>query len=166
MSKGSCQKKFRFFLGDLSQMWVGGVADSQTRSKPSKPPQIAPKIAFFDPNFTFRSPKSHKTLGWVNRFGRDLPKKNVFFWGGLPLELRMKIDNWKLSVGLRRWPRRGHKESCPSPKICWRWSKGWSTLSWWQLLVDDRRQLKNLDAEKRVKFVFSPDDILSCQLAD
>ena len=25
-----------------------------------KPPQIAPKIALFDPNFTFRSPKSHK----------------------------------------------------------------------------------------------------------
>ena len=32
---------------------------------PSKPPQITPKIALFDPNFTFRSPKSHKTLGWV-----------------------------------------------------------------------------------------------------
>ena len=30
------QKKL--FLGDLSQMWVGGVADSQTRSKPIKTP--------------------------------------------------------------------------------------------------------------------------------
>ena len=30
------QKKV--FLGDFSQMWVGGVADSQTRSKPLKPP--------------------------------------------------------------------------------------------------------------------------------
>ena len=28
--------KRRFFFGDLSQMWVGGVADSQTRSKPLK----------------------------------------------------------------------------------------------------------------------------------
>ena len=33
---------------------------------PSKPPQITPKIALFDPNFTFRSPKSKKkTMGWV-----------------------------------------------------------------------------------------------------
>ena len=46
-------------------MWVGGVADYQTRPKPLKPPppQIAPKIAFFDPNFTFRFPKSHKNPG-------------------------------------------------------------------------------------------------------
>ena len=36
-------------------MWVGGVADSQTRSKPLKKKQITPKIASFDPNFTFRS---------------------------------------------------------------------------------------------------------------
>ena len=50
--------KRRFFFGDLSQMWVGGVADSQTRSKPLQAPQITPKIAFFDPNFTFRPPKS------------------------------------------------------------------------------------------------------------
>ena len=28
--------KKTFFLEDLSQMWVGGVADSQTRSKPLK----------------------------------------------------------------------------------------------------------------------------------
>ena len=47
-----------FFFGDRPQMWVGGVADSQTRSKPLK--------IFFDPNFTFRFPKSQKkTLGWV-----------------------------------------------------------------------------------------------------
>ena len=59
-------KKTRFFLGYLSQMWVGGAADSQTRFKPLRPPQITPKIAFFDPNFTFRFPKSYKnTLGWV-----------------------------------------------------------------------------------------------------
>ena len=57
-------KKNRFFLGNLSQMWMGGVADSQTRSEPLKtPPQITPKIAFFDPNFTFRFPKSHKNPG-------------------------------------------------------------------------------------------------------
>ena len=68
--------KFFFGGGDSSQMWVGGVADSQTRSKLL---QITPKIAFFDANFTFRFPKSHKTLGWVNTFGKDLPKKTIFF---------------------------------------------------------------------------------------
>ena len=64
-------------------MWVGGVADSQTRSKPlKKKNQINPKIAFFDQNFTFCFPKSHKNPGvggWVNRFGKGLPRKTVFF---------------------------------------------------------------------------------------
>ena len=46
-------KKKTFFLGDLSQMWVGGVANSQTRSKHLKKNQITQKIALFDPNFTF-----------------------------------------------------------------------------------------------------------------
>ena len=58
---------------------------------PSKPPQITPKIALFDPNFTFRTPKSHKNPGvggWVNRFGRDLPKKTVFFFGSPPYAKR------------------------------------------------------------------------------
>ena len=53
---------------------------------PSKPPQIAPKIAFFDPNFTFRFPKSHKNPGvggWVNRFGKDIPKKTFFLAASL-----------------------------------------------------------------------------------
>ena len=48
--------KKKFFFGDISQMWVGGVADSQTRSKPLKTPPNPPKIVF--PNLT-------KTLGWV-----------------------------------------------------------------------------------------------------
>ena len=41
--RGAAKKKKRFFLGDLSQMWVGGVADSQTRSKPLKTPQNHPQ---------------------------------------------------------------------------------------------------------------------------
>ena len=61
------QKK-HFSSGDFSQMWMGWVADSQTWSKPLKKTQITLKIAFFDLNFTFRSPKSHKTLGWVGGF--------------------------------------------------------------------------------------------------
>ena len=79
---GGLPKKNRFFW-EISPKygWVGWLTPKQGPN-PSKPPQIAPKIAFFDPNFTFRSPKSHKNPGvggWVNRFGRDLPKKNVFF---------------------------------------------------------------------------------------
>ena len=54
---------------------------------PSKPPQIAhKKIAFFDPNFTFCFPKSHKNPGvggWVNRFGKDIPKKSFFLAASL-----------------------------------------------------------------------------------
>ena len=45
-------------------------------------PLITPKIAFFDPNFTFRSTNSHKKTGvggWVNRFGGDLLKKRFLF---------------------------------------------------------------------------------------
>ena len=59
--------------------WVGWLIPKQG----PKPP-ITPKI---DPNFTFRSPKSHKNPGvggWVNRFGRDLPKKTGFFFGSFP----------------------------------------------------------------------------------
>ena len=42
--------------------WVGWLIPKQGPNH-SKPPQIAPKIAFFDPNFTFRFPKSHKNPG-------------------------------------------------------------------------------------------------------
>ena len=44
--KGSCQKK-TFFLGYLSQMWVGGVADSQTRFKPLKKKPNHPENRLF-----------------------------------------------------------------------------------------------------------------------
>ena len=81
MFREGVQKK-TFFLVDLSQMWVGGVADSQTRSKPLKTPQISPKIAFFDPNFTFHFPKSHKNPGvggWFHTFRKTFPKKERFY---------------------------------------------------------------------------------------
>ena len=48
---GGLPKKNRFFLGDLSQMWVGGVADSQTRSKPLKTPQNHLESRPFRPKF-------------------------------------------------------------------------------------------------------------------
>ena len=86
--RGAAKKKNGFFW-EISPKygWVGWLTPKQGPN-PSKPPQIAPKIAFFDPNFTFRSPKSHKNPGvggWVNRFGRDLPKKTGFFFWQLPL---------------------------------------------------------------------------------
>ena len=63
-------------------MWVGGVADSQTRSKPLKTTPNHPKNRPFLPEFHLLfSQISQKPLGgWVNRFGTlgDIPKK-VFF---------------------------------------------------------------------------------------
>ena len=82
-------KKKSFFFWDIFPKcgWVGWLIPKQGPN-PSKKTQIAPKIAFLDPNFTFRFPKSHKNPGvggWVNTFGKDIPKKHVFF-GYLPLE--------------------------------------------------------------------------------
>merc|ERR1712016_441968 len=82
---GGLPKK-RFFLGYLSQMWVGGVADSQTRSKTLKTPPNFPENRLFRPKFHLLFPKSHKNPGvggWVNRFGKDIPKK-MFFFGSFP----------------------------------------------------------------------------------
>ena len=61
-------------------MWVGGVADSQTRSKPPQK-KFTPKIAFFDPNFTFRFPKYKKNWGgWVGlHTGDHFPNQKVFW---------------------------------------------------------------------------------------
>ena len=102
--KGSCQKK-TFFFWEISPKcgWVGWLTPKQGPN-PSKPPQITPKIALFDPNFTFRSPKSHKNPGvggWVNRFGRDLPKKTVFF-GQPPLRNNRTRPNGGIKQALTK----------------------------------------------------------------
>ena len=64
---------------------MGGEADSQTVPKK----QITPKIAFLDPNFTFRVPKSHKNPGvggGFKDFGKLFSQKKVIFWeGGFPI---------------------------------------------------------------------------------
>ena len=44
---GKLPKKKRFVLGYLSQMWVGRVADSLTRSKPLKTPPNCPENRLF-----------------------------------------------------------------------------------------------------------------------
>ena len=76
-------------------MWVGGVADSQTRSKPLKTPQITPKIAVVDPNFIFCSPKSHRNPG----VGKQIWERSPLLLGGfenwLPL-IRVKYLGGKL----------------------------------------------------------------------
>ena len=73
-------KKNRFFW-EISPKcgWVGWLTPKQGPN-PSKPPQITPKIAFFDPNFTFRSPKSHKNPGVGKQIWERFPKKNGFIW--------------------------------------------------------------------------------------
>ena len=66
--------------------WVGWLIPKQGLN-PSKPSQITPKIEFFDPNFTFRFPKSHKNPGvggWENTFGKDLPPKKRFVLDAFP----------------------------------------------------------------------------------
>ena len=77
------QKKSVFF-GYLSQMWVGGV-DSQTRSKPLKTPPKPPRKSPFRPKFhlLFSQISQKPWGGWVNRFGKDIPKK-TFFFGSFP----------------------------------------------------------------------------------
>ena len=85
--RGAAKKKTGFFW-EISPKcgWVGWLTPKQGPNT-LKPPQITPKIAFFDPNFTFRSPKSHKNPGvggWVNIFGKDLPKK-TFFLDAFPI---------------------------------------------------------------------------------
>ena len=60
-------QKETFFLGDFSLMWVGGVADSQTRSKPLKKKTKSPqKLPFLTQISPFVLPNLTKTLGWVD----------------------------------------------------------------------------------------------------
>ena len=70
--------KEKYFLGNLSQIWVGGVSDSQTRFLPLKKknhPETPPFLTRISP-FVF--PNLTKTLGWVHRFGKTFIK-NAFF---------------------------------------------------------------------------------------
>ena len=73
--------KKTFFFGDLSQMWVGGVADSQTRSKPLKTPPNCPENRLFRPKFhlSFSQISQKPWGGWVGKqIWERSPKKNVF----------------------------------------------------------------------------------------
>ena len=80
--------KKTFFLGDLSQMWVVRVADSRTRPNPLKTPPNHRENHLFRPEFhlSFSQISQKPWGGWVgkqcfqNTFGKDLPKKRLFFW--------------------------------------------------------------------------------------
>ena len=64
-------------------MWVGGVTDSQTRSKPLKTPQNHPENRLFRPEIHLSSSQiSQKPLGgWVGKqIWEWSPQKKVFFW--------------------------------------------------------------------------------------
>ena len=77
------QKKKTFYLGDFSQMWVDGMADSQTRSKPLK--KNHPKNRLFRPEFHLSfSQISQKPWGWV---GKRIWEWSSFLGGGVSLWL-------------------------------------------------------------------------------
>ena len=70
-------------------------------------PSESPKIAFFDPNFTFRFPKSHKNpSGWVGKqIWERYPKKNIFF-GSFPYVVPFKMfDMWFYIIFQGEWMR-------------------------------------------------------------
>ena len=78
-------KKWMCFFGKVFLNvggWGGWFPNGQTRSRP---PQITPKIAFFNPNFTF-SQTSQKPWGGrvVIQIWEKFPKKTVLFFGGSP----------------------------------------------------------------------------------
>merc|ERR1712020_495016 len=76
-------KKKTFFLGDLSQMWVGGVAVSQTRSKPLKTPPNHPENRPFRPEFhlSFSQISQKPWGGWGGKqIWERSPKKKRFFF--------------------------------------------------------------------------------------
>ena len=65
-------------------MWVGGVAASQTSQKKTKSPPKSPFSTQISPFVLPNLTKKPWGGWWVNRFGRDLPKKTVFFGKYLP----------------------------------------------------------------------------------
>ena len=73
------------FFGDLSQMWVGGVADSQTRSKPLKKKTNCPENRLFRPKFhlSFSQISQKPWGGWVSKqISERSPKKKFFYFVG------------------------------------------------------------------------------------
>ena len=78
-------------------MWVGGVADSQTRFKPLQTPPNFPKNRLFRPKFhlSFSQISQKPWGGWVSKqIWERYPKKNVFLAAShkqQPLHFCLKI---------------------------------------------------------------------------
>ena len=93
-------------------MWVGGVADSQTRSKPLKTPQNHLESRPFRPEFhlSFSQISQKPWGGWVGKqiWERSPKKKRFFFW-------QPPLTEWKRVK--RRWNvYRNPPGSRPPPK--------------------------------------------------
>ena len=76
-------------------MWVGGVADSQTRSKPFKNPSNHPENRLFRPKFhlSFSQISQKAWDGWVGKqIWERYPKKNVVFFGSVPEAKHFRWD--------------------------------------------------------------------------
>ena len=74
------------FFGEISPKrgWVGWLIPKQGPN-PSKPPPNCSENRFFRPKFhlSFSQISQKPWGGWVNRFGKGLPKK-TFFWDIFP----------------------------------------------------------------------------------
>ena len=94
-------KKKTFFLGYLSQMWVGGVADSQTRSKPLKTPPNCPENRLFRPKFhlLFSQISQKPWSGWMGKqIWERYPKKTRFFLAVSLMIMRSKTSLFRLTL--------------------------------------------------------------------
>ena len=88
-------------MGDLSQMWVGGAADSQTRSKPLKILPNHPEYRIFLPKFQLlfsQISQNPGVGGWVGKqIWERSPKKTVFFTPSLKIQVKLGY------IGLLYW---------------------------------------------------------------
>ena len=96
LHEGSCilkgrRKKNRCSGGGFSQMWVGWVADFQTPQNLPKSPWKSPFSTRISPIVLPNLKKTQGAVGWVKRFGRDLPKKRCFFTPSLTCN-----DTWPI----------------------------------------------------------------------
>ena len=78
--------KKKFFLGDLSQIWVGGGADSQTLGGIYQPLFLSPKVPKC--GWAVKTQKNHKDTGRTQRHRRGGTQK--------------RIEKEKKKTGLRR----------------------------------------------------------------
>ena len=81
------------FLADFSQMLVGGVADSQTRSKPLKYPPNCPENRLFRPKFhlSFSQILQKPWGGWVGKHIWERSSKKAGFFYTFPRNMETSL---------------------------------------------------------------------------